>query len=141
MTVVKFLFWGLVSLSLVIPTGCTREISEHSTVMRRGLLYRIGGDNPYTGLVIGKGRESRHTQLMTFKKSYKNGLLDGETYFYYPSGQIESMVPYNDGVIHGALICYWPNGKPKSRIHFVNGLRGGSTGEMFWDKNGHQIKT
>jgi antitoxin component YwqK of YwqJK toxin-antitoxin module len=139
MPVLKRLIWGLLPLFILISTSCTKEISVQSTVMRRGRLYKIGGEAPFTGLVIGKGRESRHTQLMAYKKSYKDGLLDGETYFYYPNGKIESLVPYSNGKINGALICYWPNGKPKSRIHFINGLRGGAAGEMFWDKNGHQL--
>lgn len=130
--------WGLMPLFILFSISCTKEISTHSTVVRRGLLYRTGGDSPYTGIVIGKGRETRHTQAMIFRKSYKNGMLNGETYFYYPNGKIESIVPYTNGKIHGALLCYWPNGKPKSRIHFEKGLRGGMGGEMFWDKNGHQ---
>ncbi len=133
------LVWGLAPLFILLSVSCTKEISSHSTVVRKGLLYRTGGESPFTGLVIGKGRESRHTQAMIYRKSYKKGLLDGETYFYYPNGKIESIVPYANGKIHGALICYWPNGKPKSRIHFENGLRGGVSGEMFWDKKGHPI--
>jgi antitoxin component YwqK of YwqJK toxin-antitoxin module len=135
----KWLIWGLLPLFILISTGCTKEIASHRTVVRRGLLYRVGGETPFTGLVIGKGREARHTQAMIFRRSYKDGLLDGETYFYYPSGKLESMVPYKEGKIHGAVICYWPNGKPKSRIHFVKGLRGGTGGEMYWDKNGHPL--
>ncbi len=139
MSKLKVCAWGLVPLFLLFSVGCTKEIAAHSTVVRRGLLYRIGGETPFTGQVIGKGRESRHTQAMMFKKSYKNGKLNGETFFYYPNGKIESIVPYTKGKIHGAFVCYWPNGKPKSRIHFENGLRGGISGEMFWDKNGHPI--
>lgn len=133
------LLWGLLPLFILFSVSCTKEISAQSTVMRRGLLYRIGGESPFTGLVIGKGRESRHTQPMIYRKSYKNGVLHGETYFYYPNGKVESIVPYTNGKIHGALVCYWSNGKPKSRIHFDNGFRGGISGEMFWDKEGHQI--
>ena len=141
MSNLKGLAWGLVPLFVLISVGCTKEISMQSTVIRRGLLYRIGGETPFTGQVIGKGRESRHTRTMIFRKSYKNGLLDGETFYYYPNGKIESIVPYTNGKLHGALVCYWPNGKPKSRIHFENGLRGGVRGEMFWDKDGHPIRS
>jgi hypothetical protein len=139
MSIVKRFAWGLLPLFILISVGCTKEISAKSTVEHRGHLCRIGTETPFTGVVIGKGREARHTQLMTYKKSYQNGVLDGTTYFYYPNGAVESMVPYTQGKINGALICYWPNGKPKSRIYFVNGLRGGDGGEMFWDKNGHPL--
>lgn len=136
---IKGFVWGVLPLFILFSIGCTKEISSQSAVVRRGLLYRVGGESPFTGQVIGKGRESRHTQLMIYRKAYKNGVLDGETYFYYPNGKIESIVPYTNGKIHGALMCYWPNGKPKSRIHFENGLRGGVSGEMFWDKDGRSI--
>jgi hypothetical protein len=139
MSKMKHLVWGLLPLFILISVGCTKEISSRSTVERRGHIYRIGDETPFTGLVLGKGREARHSQLMTYKKSYKNGLLDGNTYYYYPNGAIESMVPYTQGKIHGALMCYWPNGKPKSRIYYVKGLRGGTGGEMFWDKEGHPL--
>ncbi len=135
----KRIIWGLMPLFILFSVGCTKEIAAHRTVVRRGLVYKIGGNAPFTGIVIGKGREPRHTQAMTFNKSYKNGLLHGESYFYYPNGKIESIVPYSKGKIHGALICYWPNGNPKSRIHFKDGLRGGVSGEMFWDKEGRPI--
>jgi len=139
MSMVKRFAWGLLPLFILLSVGCTKEISAKSTVEHRGHLYRIGAKTPFTGVVIGKGREARHSQLLTYKKSYQNGVLDGNSYYYYPNGTIESMVPYTQGKINGALISYWPNGKPKSRISFVNGLRGGDGGEMFWDKNGHPL--
>ena len=119
--------------------SCTREVEERSTVERGGLLYEMGAEHPFTGIVNGRGREDYRTRIYDFKKRYKDGVLDGETVFFYSNGKIESKVPHKNGKINGFLMRYWPNGKPKARIHFVDGLRGGLKGEMFWDEKGHQI--
>jgi antitoxin component YwqK of YwqJK toxin-antitoxin module len=132
-----------VSLSILIclaVVSCTREVEKRNTVERGGLLYEMGAEHPFTGIVNGRGREDYRNKAYDFKKQYKDGLLDGETFFYYSNGKIESKVPYKKGEINGFMMRYWSNGKPKARIHFVNGLRGGLKGEMFWDENGRQIK-
>lgn len=127
----------LICLALV---ACTREVEKRSTVQRGGLLYEMGAERPFTGIVNGRGREDYRAKAYDFKKRYKDGVLDGETVFFYSNGKIESKVPYKKGEINGFMMRYWSNGKPKARIHFVDGLRGGLKGEMFWDKNGRQIK-
>jgi hypothetical protein len=128
----------LIGLALV---ACTREVEERNTIEREGILYEMGTEHPFTGIVNGRGREDYRSQSYDFKKQYKDGLLDGETVFYYSNGKIESKVPYKKGKINGFMMRYWSNGKPKARIHFVDGLRGGLKGEMFWDENGRQIKS
>ena len=136
--------WFVLSLSIFILisiVSCTQEIRERETVERNGLLYKMGDDRPFTGIVIGRGREDYRRVAYDFKKEYKKGVLDGETVFLYPSGKLESKVPYKNGAVHGFMMRYWPNGHPKARIHFVNGMRGGMKGEMFWDKDGKQIKS
>ncbi len=136
--------WLVLSLSvfmLVSIVSCTQEIPERETVQRNGLLYKMGEDRPYTGIVFGKGREDYRRVVYDFKKEYKKGIQDGETVFLYPNGKLESKVPYKNGEVHGFMMRYWPNGRPKARIHFVDGLRGGMKGEMFWDENGQQIKS
>ena len=137
----KHVTWGIILLSFFLLLGCAQEIREHETVTRRGLLYKMGENEPFSGIVTGRGRETYHTRLMKFRKVYKDGLLDGETLFYYPNGKVESQVPYIQGKINGSMMRYWSNGKPRARIHFDHGMRGGARGEMFWDKNGHQIRS
>jgi hypothetical protein len=121
-------------------TACTREVEERNTVERGGLVYETGAEQPFTGIVNGRGREDYRKNSYDFKKQYKDGVLDGDTVFYYPNGKMESKVPYKNGEINGFMLRYWPNGKPRARIHFVNGLRGGLKGEMFWDESGRQVK-
>jgi antitoxin component YwqK of YwqJK toxin-antitoxin module len=127
-------------LMCIAMVSCTREVEERNTVERGGLLYEMGAEQPFTGIVNGRGREDYRKKAYDYKKQYKDGVLNGETVFYFSNGKMESKVPYKDGEINGFMIRYWPNGRPKARIHFVNGLRGGLKGEMFWDENGHQIQ-
>jgi hypothetical protein len=139
----KYYFPGfLLALLLMLgQIGCSQEVADRDTVLRDGVLYLRGADEPFTGFVIGKSREGYRTQTCSFKKQYKNGALDGITSFWFPNGKLESTIPYKDGEIHGFFTRYWDNGKPRERIHFSQGLRGGSGGEMFWDKNGNQVKS
>ena len=127
----------LIGVALI---ACTQEIEERNTVEREGILYEIGAQKPFTCIVNGRGREDYRTTSYDFKKRFKDGELDGETVFYYSNGKIESKVPYKKGKINGFMMRYWSNGKPRARIHFVDGMRGGLKGEMFWDKNGRQMK-
>lgn len=105
----------------------------------RGLLYRKGQLEPFTGYVVGKNREGYRSTTCRFKKLYKNGLLNGRSEFYYENGKLESIEPYKDGELHGMVTRYYDNGKIRSRIHFVNGMRGGDKGEMFWDRKGNRV--
>ena len=119
--------------------GCTSKISAQDSRVMRGLLYRKGQSEPYTGYVVGKSREGYRSETCRFKKLYKNGLLNGRSEFYYENGKLESIEPYKDGELHGMVTRYYDNGKIRSRIHFVNGMRGGDKGEMFWDRKGNRV--
>lgn len=138
----------LVFLVFVLPlffmfglTACENEIAERDTVVRDRMLYIKGDDIPFTGFVVGKSSEGYRTQSCAFRKEYKAGIQDGITSFWYPNGKLESTIPYRDGKAHGYMIRYWKNGRPRSRIHFRNGLRGGTQGEMFWDKKGRKVRS
>jgi antitoxin component YwqK of YwqJK toxin-antitoxin module len=141
MRLYKWFIVGLSMFLLVCIVSCTQEINESETVERHGLLYKIGEDHPFSGVVIGRGREDYRRKAYDFRKEYKEGILDRETVFLYPNGKLESKVPYKNGLVNGFMVRYWPNGRPKARIHFVNGMRGGVKGEMFWGEDGHQINS
>ena len=137
----KWYLFGLSICLFISILSCTREVQERETLERGGLLYKMGDDRPFTGIVIGKGREDYRRKSYAFRKEYKKGVQDGETVFLYPNGKLESKVPYKNGQVHGFMVRYWPNGRPKARIHFVHGMRGGAKGEMFWDEDGRQVKS
>ena len=131
MTTLSLLLWLAALL-----TGCGAEINASETYEQTGLLYRAGDNKPFTGIVVGSSSEGYRHKLCQFKKEYKNGLLEGKSYFYHQNGKIESVEPYQKGVLDGVVTRYYESGQIKSRLHFVNGLRGGARGEMYWNEDG-----
>ena len=130
------IFFCMISL---LTMGCSKELSKTKTISRSGLLYEIGSDEPFTGYIVGKSREGYRSTACTFKKQYKDGVLNGKSIFWYKSGKVESVEPYKDGKLHGVVTRYYSDGKKKAKIHFVDGQRGGAMGEIFWDKNGRVV--
>ena len=116
----------------VFIVSCTTEVQRSDVTVKRGLVYRSGDDRPFSGVVTGKGREGHRRCQCRYEKHYKDGLLQGRSYFYYENGKLESVEPYDKGRLNGMLVQYYPNGKIKARIHLVDGKRGGDKGEMFW---------
>jgi antitoxin component YwqK of YwqJK toxin-antitoxin module len=123
---------------LLLPLGC-QEISTKETVFKRGLLYKIGEREPFTGVVTGFSREGYRKRKMKFEKRYQDGIRQGDTRFWYPNGKLESVEPYTHGKINGVITRYHEDGKIKSRIHIVNNQRGGSRGEQFWDESQNKL--
>ncbi len=135
------LTFALILLSPLIIAGCSTEINESEAYLRNDLLYRKGADKPFSGVVVGKSiREGYRRMPVTFKKEYKKGQLHGRSFYYYDNGKIESIEPYENGVLNGVVTRYYKNGQIKARLHFVDGFRGGSKGEMFWDEEGNKIR-
>lgn len=128
------------ALLVLMTTACEREVSQTDTVLRSGVRYLIGEEEPFTGVVIGKGREGYRRAVCTFKKAYENGLQHGLAVYWYENGKLESQSNYIEGKLHGYATRYWPNGKPKERIHFEHGMRGGGNGEMYWDQKGRKTR-
>ena len=115
-----------------MSVACTVEIKSSDTIVKRGRVYQRGQDHPFTGIVVGQGRIGYRDFVCLYEKQYKDGLLDGRSYYYYENGKLESIEPYDKGQLNGMMTQYYPNGKIKARIHLENGQRGGSKGEMFW---------
>ncbi len=134
--------WLKIGFSLLLVMAlfaCKQEITERETIVRDGVLYRIGEKEPFTGIVTGKGRDGYRRTVCTFEKAYEDGLQHGLTVYWYENGKVESKETYVHGEIHGYVTRYYPNGRPKARIPFEHGMRGGK-GEMFWSPKGGRIK-
>ncbi len=131
--------WLILLMVGALLTACTNVIDISQTMQRNEQLYQIGKDHPFSGVITGKSHgEGYRRNTVSFKKEYKNGLLNGRSYYYFPNGKIESVEPYEAGTLNGVVTRYYENGQIKSRIHFVDGYRGGAKGEMFWDRNGNR---
>lgn len=123
-------------LSVFLLTACSTEIPQSNVFKRAGRVYEIGTDEPFSGIVIGRGQVSYHKQRLRFEKTYINGLQEGVTKYWYENGNLESVIPFKKGRIEGVVTRYYPNGKKRSKVHYRDGMRGGSAGEMFWDPDG-----
>ena len=132
--------WIMLLAVAIALSACTTKVGQSQIIIRDHIAYLKGSDEPFTGIVTGKGKEGYRSSVCTYEKHYKEGLLDGRSEYWYPNGKLESMVPYKMGEIHGMVTRYYENGKIKARMHFVDGLRGGSKGEVFWDQEGNRIK-
>lgn len=132
--------WRIAALLIIffVLIGC-RDISPQETITRRGLLFKIGEQKPFSGTVSGYAREGYRKRKMKYKKKYKEGIRSGDTRFWYPNGKLESIEPYSNGKINGVITRYHESGKIKSRIHIVNNQRGGSKGEQFWDESSQKL--
>ncbi|MCP4694812.1 MAG: hypothetical protein GY859_42685 [Desulfobacterales bacterium] len=116
-------------------TACTTKIPKNQTIARDGHIFRKGEAEPFSGIVMGK-TFSESGEALTYEKRYKNGILNGETKYYYDNGNLERMEPYTDGKINGIMTTYFKDGQPKSKAHLVDGQRGGSSGEIFYIHEG-----
>lgn len=64
--------------------------------------------------------------------SYNQGILEGNSYYYYPNGSLQKIIPFNNGKIHGDVLENNEEGKLFSKNHFENGkLQGPSFG--YWE--------
>jgi antitoxin component YwqK of YwqJK toxin-antitoxin module len=130
----------LLFLTVFMIFACQAEIPRSETVFRNGIVYQKGDNKPFTGFVVGRAREGYRPQIYHYKKEYKDGILHGQTKFWYPNGKLESVEPYVNGKINGNVIRNYRNGQMKARIPMKNGMRSGGGGELFWDKYGNLIK-
>lgn len=124
-------------LSFLLFTACSTESPQSEVYKRGGRVYEIGTNEPFSGIVVGRGRERYHQRHLRFQKAYVNGLQEGATKYWYDDGKLESVIHFKKGRIEGIVTRYYPNGKMRSKVHYVNGLRGGGAGEMFWNPDGH----
>jgi antitoxin component YwqK of YwqJK toxin-antitoxin module len=123
-------------LSVFLLTACSTKIPQSKVYKRGSLVCEIGADEPFSGIVVGRGRESYHNRRFVYEKVFVNGLQEGVTKYWYDDGQLESVIPFKKGRVEGIVTRYYPNGKMRSKVHYVNGLRGGDKGEVFWNPDG-----
>lgn len=84
---------------------------------------------PFSGYLLKK-----YTNDSVFQRQgYLNGVLNGVTTGYYPSGQILYSRPYLDGEKHGEHIGYHQNGVREFQYYFVNGFSEGNHKKWYPD--------
>lgn len=69
--------------------------------------------------------------------SIVNGLRDGEWFWFYDTGVQKRFATYKNGVKQGATIYYYPNGQKKSEIIFDDDQ---NIRQTSWDEEGKRVK-
>ncbi len=132
----KLLFAAILIIQFA---GCSTKIPKKETKVNNGVVYRQGESEPFSGIVMGKTLTQKREKL-TYEKRYKNGILNGDSKYWFDNGNVQRVEPYKNGKINGIMTTYYKNGQPKSKAHLIDGLRGGSSGEIFYVNEGQGQK-
>ncbi|MDH3457465.1 MAG: toxin-antitoxin system YwqK family antitoxin [Gemmatimonadota bacterium] len=96
----------LVALLCLVPSACGPDrVDREDTEIRDGLLYRVGSEVPFTGVVIVVDSANLETEAQ-FRDGVRNGLTVG----VFANGQRAFEEPYVNGVLHGVRHQWDMNG-------------------------------
>ena len=107
----------LLSLSILLISGCGKVIEESELNFRDGKYYPINSDKPYSGKIIS---HYKHGQLKE-SSNYKDGELDGPSESYYENGQLKESRNYKDGKLNGLYERYDVNGRLEESLNYKDG--------------------
>lgn len=85
-------FVSLIFLFLSAVSFSERLVINPKLYIDSGIIFINGEERAYTGTLINKDDEGR----LLSSVDYKNGRLNGEAVFYYPSGYIEYLAEFVD---------------------------------------------
>ena len=160
----KKLLLGLFLMVSALSFSAERVVKmENAYVDDKGIVYVIGEKTPFTGIVENYKVPpiSEGDSVLEGKIPFKNGVIEGSSKLYYPSGKLASVatfkngkvegvqkdyyengnlkreLPHKNGIINGIVKEYYPNGKLKIESNQKNGLPDGVS--KFYDENGKVI--
>lgn len=160
----KKLLLGLFLMASALSFSAERVVKmENAYVDDKGIVYVIGEKTPFTGIVENYKVPpiSEGDSVLEGKIPFKNGVIEGSSKLYYPSGKLASVatfkngkvegvqkdyyengnlkreIPHKNGIINGVVKEYYPNGKLKVESNQKNGLPDGVS--IFYDENGKVI--
>ena len=97
---------------------------ENAYVDDKGIVYVIGEKTPFTGIVENYKVPpiSEGDSVLEGKIPFKNGVIEGSSKLYYPSGKLASVATFKNGKVEGLQRDYYENGKLKVELPFKNGV-------------------
>lgn len=97
---------------------------ENAYVDDKGIVYVIGEKTPFTGIVENYKVPpiSEGDSVLEGKIPFKNGVIEGSSKLYYPSGKLASVATFKNGKVEGIQKDYYENGKLKVELPFKNGV-------------------
>lgn len=106
-------------------------LASNGTVISEGFMR----DKIYIG--NWKYYHSNSMEVMTLEYYNNKGLLEGERYIYYPSGQVAEKAFYENGALQGKAVWYAENGALVKEHHYKMGDLHGSA--KFYDESGNLL--
>ena len=122
----------LILISVILITGCSKEIDKNQLVERGGLKYEVNQETPFTGTVISTYDNGQNK----LKGSYKDGRQNGLWTEWYANGQKQLEGTFEEGE---GEVTYWSEGGIKdSSGSWENGTRSGLWRISWYDND--QVK-
>ena len=140
----KKILLGVFLLLSVLSFSAERVVKlENAYVDDKGIVYVIGEKAPFTGIVENYKVPpiSEGDSVLEGKIPFKNGVMEGYSKLYYPSGKLASVATFKNGKVEGIQKDYYENGKIKREISHKNGLVDGlakvyyPTGKLMLEEN------
>ena len=121
----KKLLLGLFLMVSALSFSAERVVKmENAYVDDKGIVYVIGEKTPFTGIVENYKVPpiSEGDSVLEGKIPFKNGVIEGSSKLYYPSGKLASVATFKNGKVEGIQKDYYENGKIKREISHKNGV-------------------
>ena len=135
---------GFFFIFIVFIVSCSKniEINHNKLVERKGLVYEVNSQKPFTGTSIENylSANQNNNEVQLFKKiTYKDGYIVNKIIFH-PNGQISEIGKYKDGVLDGPQESYFINGQSKHTSNYISGKLDGVYESFFDNGNRETIK-
>jgi len=108
----------------------TSSLSAQEVILKKGRYVLRETGKPYTGIY----RENDPENKLVSEISIKNGLLDGNTIVYFPSGAKKEERAYREGKKHGTWTNWTESGVKIAEAGFIDGKKDGAW--FVWDDEG-----
>ena len=135
---------GFIFIFIVFIFSCSKniEINHNKLVERKGLVYEVNSQKPFTGISIENylSVNQNDNELQPFKRiTYKDGYIINKIIFH-SNGQISELGKYKDGLLDGPQESYFINGQLKYTSNYTSGKLDGVYESFFDNGNRGAIK-
>ena len=107
----------LILFVIITLFGCKDKDLVKKIELRRGIIYTLDGENPYTG----EGILYYDEKNIESKGYSKDGKPDGKWEYYFYNGKIKRKGNYIDGKMDGEWIYYYHSGEIEGKVEYREG--------------------
>ena len=128
-----FLFLLLIPSVLLGQSNQAFDTIDKKNTERKGIvIYKLGSNEPFTGVVIGYYDNGNKAEITTLKEGRRNGAWSQ----WWNNGKKKEEMNYKDGKVEGLWTIWWKNGQKRQESTW-SGRKEGSREE--WDFQGNKI--